>query len=169
MRIAILGSGYVGLVSGAFFAKLGHHVACIDVDAKKIRELNRGRLPIFEPGLASPIDHFVAGGRLTFTSDLAEPLANSERSYSSRSVHRQPNTADQQTYRSFTPRPRASPLTYAATPLLPPNLRRRSEPAKRSRLSSATAGPTATLRSYPTRTSCAKELQSTTSCIRTGS
>ena len=71
MRIAMIGSGYVGLVSGACFADFGHIVTCVDKDADKIERLRRGEIPIFEPGLGELVESNVAEGRLAFTSDLA--------------------------------------------------------------------------------------------------
>lgn len=71
MKIAIVGSGYVGLVSGACFADFGHEVVCIDKDESKIARLCAGRMPIYEPGLEELVGRNVADGRLSFTSDLA--------------------------------------------------------------------------------------------------
>lgn len=73
MRIAIIGSGYVGLVSGACLADFGHDVTCIDVAADKIAALNAGNIPIFEPGLDQIVASNMAAGRLSFTTDLAKP------------------------------------------------------------------------------------------------
>ncbi len=70
MRIAMIGSGYVGLVSGACFADFGHEVTCIDKDAGKIEALRAGRMPIFEPGLDELVARNVAQGRLSFDLDL---------------------------------------------------------------------------------------------------
>ena len=75
MRIALIGSGYVGLVSGACFADFGHDVVCIDRDAAKIALLEAGQMPIYEPGLADLVARNRAAGRLTFTTNLAEGLA----------------------------------------------------------------------------------------------
>ncbi|MGO4389653.1 UDP-glucose 6-dehydrogenase, partial [Microvirga sp. 2YAF29] len=74
MRIAMIGSGYVGLVSGACFADFGHDVCCVDKDPAKIEALNRGEIPIFEPGLAELVAKNVREGRLTFTTELAGPV-----------------------------------------------------------------------------------------------
>jgi UDPglucose 6-dehydrogenase len=71
MKIAMVGSGYVGLVSGACFADFGHDVVCIDKDASKIASLDQGVMPIYEPGLAELVASNVKGGRLTFSTDLA--------------------------------------------------------------------------------------------------
>jgi UDPglucose 6-dehydrogenase len=71
MHVAIIGSGYVGLVSGACFAEFGHHVTCVDQDAGKIATLARGAVPIFEPGLAEMIRSNLHEGRLAFVTDLA--------------------------------------------------------------------------------------------------
>jgi len=70
MRIAMIGTGYVGLVSGACFAEFGLDVVCVDKDQSKIDRLQRGEIPIFEPGLDKLVERHSAGGRLTFTSDL---------------------------------------------------------------------------------------------------
>ena len=74
MKIAMVGSGYVGLVSGACFADFGHDVVCIDKDARKIELLRAGVMPIFEPGLAELVASNVKGGRLSFSTDLAEAI-----------------------------------------------------------------------------------------------
>ena len=68
MRVTMIGAGYVGLVSGACFADFGHHVTCIDKDAAKIAALNRGEVPIFEPGLAELVEANVRHGRLHFAA-----------------------------------------------------------------------------------------------------
>ncbi len=74
MKIAMVGSGYVGLVSGACFADFGHEVVCIDKDQSKIDALNNGEIPIYEPGLAALVESNVAAGRLSFTSDLVAAI-----------------------------------------------------------------------------------------------
>ncbi|AQR61175.1 UDP-glucose 6-dehydrogenase [Brevundimonas sp. LM2] len=74
MRIAIIGTGYVGLVSGACFADFGHQVTCIDKDPNKIERLNRGEIPIFEPGLEQLVADNVAAGRLSFTLEAADAI-----------------------------------------------------------------------------------------------
>jgi len=78
MRVTIFGSGYVGLVSGACLAEVGHHVVCVDVDADRIRGLQLGRVPIFEPGLTALVAANQAAGRLRFTHDAAEAVAHGE-------------------------------------------------------------------------------------------
>ena len=75
MRVAMIGSGYVGLVSGACFADFGHQVTCIDKDAGKIARLERGEMPIFEPGLDLLVAQNVREGRLAFTTDGAAAVA----------------------------------------------------------------------------------------------
>ncbi|RXT52749.1 UDP-glucose 6-dehydrogenase [Bosea sp. Tri-44] len=75
MRVTMIGSGYVGLVSGACFADFGHEVTCVDTDAGKIAALKRGEIPIFEPGLDDLVANNVRAGRLSFTTELAGPVA----------------------------------------------------------------------------------------------
>ena len=71
MRVTMIGTGYVGLVSGACFADFGHDVVCVDKDAEKIKKLEAGEIPIFEPGLEALVAENVKAGRLSFTLDLA--------------------------------------------------------------------------------------------------
>src|SRR5579864_9756964 len=75
MHIAMIGTGYVGLVSGACFADFGHTGTCVDKDEGKIAALRRGEIPIFEPGLDGLVATNVKAGRLNFTTDLAAPVA----------------------------------------------------------------------------------------------
>ncbi|MEL6876206.1 MAG: UDP-glucose/GDP-mannose dehydrogenase family protein, partial [Pseudomonadota bacterium] len=74
MKIAMIGSGYVGLVSGACFADFGHQVVCVDKDASKIDRLNQNIMPIYEPGLAELVKSNVDNGRLSFSTDLPESV-----------------------------------------------------------------------------------------------
>ena len=78
MRIAMIGTGYVGLVSGTCLADFGHHVTCVDKDEAKIEGLLAGRMPIWEPGLDSLVKSNVERGRLAFTTSLAEALKDAE-------------------------------------------------------------------------------------------
>jgi len=75
MRIAMIGTGYVGLVSGACFSEFGASVSCVDQDAAKIAALQRGEMPIYEPGLAALVAANAAAGRLSFTTELAAAVA----------------------------------------------------------------------------------------------
>ncbi|HQZ13602.1 MAG TPA: UDP-glucose/GDP-mannose dehydrogenase family protein [Devosia sp.] len=75
MRIAMIGAGYVGLVSGTCFADFGHTVTCVDVDAGRVAALREGRMPIYEPGLDELVAHNAAAGRLLFSTDLAPAVA----------------------------------------------------------------------------------------------
>ena len=78
MNVTIIGTGYVGLVTGACLADMGNHVLCLDVDAKKIEGLNAGRVPIFEPGLESIVQRNRAAERLVFSTDVAASVAHGE-------------------------------------------------------------------------------------------
>jgi len=75
MKITIIGSGYVGLVTGACFAEVGNDVLCVDIDEEKIRRLQQGEIPIYEPGLEEMVIENSREGRLRFTSDIAEGVA----------------------------------------------------------------------------------------------
>ncbi|MFT7057532.1 MAG: UDPglucose 6-dehydrogenase [Pseudorhodobacter sp.] len=78
MRIAIIGTGYVGLVSGVCFSDFGHHVVCVDKDPAKLAMLEAGQVPIYEPGLDDLMARNVAAGRLSFTGDLKSAVAGAE-------------------------------------------------------------------------------------------
>src|SRR5665647_3947223 len=78
MKVAIVGSGYVGLVTGTCFADVGIDVTCVDIDQKKIDNLNQGILPIYEPGLEDMVLRNRKKGRLNFTTSLAEALEDCE-------------------------------------------------------------------------------------------
>ncbi|MBR7652574.1 UDP-glucose/GDP-mannose dehydrogenase family protein [Brucella oryzae] len=78
MKIAVIGTGYVGLVSGTCFATWGHEVVCVDKDAQKIARLERGIVPIYEPGLDELVERNFAFGRLSFTTNLAEAVKGAE-------------------------------------------------------------------------------------------
>lgn len=78
MNLAIVGSGYVGLVTGACFAEVGHQVICVDNDLKKVHQLQDGHIPIYEPGLEDLVKKNVAAGRLSFTASIGEAVAASK-------------------------------------------------------------------------------------------
>jgi UDPglucose 6-dehydrogenase len=78
MRLAVFGAGYVGLVTAACFAEMGNHVACVDVDAGRVARLNRGEVPIHEPGLAPLLERGLAQKRIRFGTDAADALAGTE-------------------------------------------------------------------------------------------
>lgn len=78
MRIAVIGTGYVGLVTGACFSEMGNKIWCVDVDEKKIENLNNGIIPIFEPGLADMVARNQKQGHLRFTTSIEEALAQCE-------------------------------------------------------------------------------------------
>ncbi len=78
MNVVMIGSGYVGLVSGACFAEFGADVTCVDIDGEKIRRLQRGEIPFYEPGLADLVGKTGAQGRLRFTTELAAPVRGAD-------------------------------------------------------------------------------------------
>ncbi len=78
MKLAIVGTGYVGLVSGTCFAETGNDVVCVDIDAKKVERMRNGEVPIFEPGLELLFERNTKQGRLTFTTDLASAIKDAE-------------------------------------------------------------------------------------------
>ena len=78
MRIAMIGTGYVGLVSGACLSEFGHHVTCIDTDVEKVEQLRAGRIPIFEPGLDEVVAANTRAGRLSFDADLAGAVEDAD-------------------------------------------------------------------------------------------
>ena len=78
MRIAMIGTGYVGLVSGACLSEFGHHVTCIDTDAEKVEALRAGTIPIFEPGLEEVVATNTRAGRLSFDTDLANAVESAD-------------------------------------------------------------------------------------------
>src|SRR5271166_1454443 len=78
MRIAVIGTGYVGLVSGACFSEFGVSVTCVDTDAAKIARLRRGEMPIYEPGLEGLVAANKAAGRLSFTTELSPAVEGAD-------------------------------------------------------------------------------------------
>jgi UDPglucose 6-dehydrogenase len=78
MKIAVVGTGYVGLVSGTCFAESGNQVTCVDIDAAKVARLNAGDIPIYEPGLQEMVEHNVEAKRLFFTTDLATAIKSAQ-------------------------------------------------------------------------------------------
>ena len=78
MKIAVVGTGYVGLVTGTCFAETGNDVICVDIDEKKVERMRNGEVPIYEPHLDVLFERNIAAGRLTFTTDLAEAIGPAE-------------------------------------------------------------------------------------------
>ena len=78
LNIAIIGTGYVGLVTGTCFAEVGHNVVCVDCDDDKVKLLQGGGIPIYEPGLEEMVKKNVADGRLSFTASTSEGVEKSD-------------------------------------------------------------------------------------------
>ena len=75
MKVCVIGGGYVGLVAGAGFAEIGHEVRCVDIDKNKIDALNRGEIPIYEPGLDELVERNTQNGHLSFSTELGQGIA----------------------------------------------------------------------------------------------
>ena len=78
MKVAVVGSGYVGLVSGTCFSEMGNHVTCVDIDESKIEKLNNGVIPIYEPGLEKMILKNIEKQNLFFTTNLGEAISEAK-------------------------------------------------------------------------------------------
>lgn len=78
MKISVIGTGYVGLVSGACFAEIGINVTCVDINKEKIQKLKEGLIPIYEPGLDQLVTRNVEKGRLFFTTSLIESIRDAD-------------------------------------------------------------------------------------------
>ena len=78
MQVVMIGAGYVGLVSGACFAEFGAHVVCVDIDAKRVADLQQGKIPIYEPGLDELVERTTAAGRLSFSDSLAAHVPDAD-------------------------------------------------------------------------------------------
>lgn len=76
MNICVIGTGYVGLVTGTCLAETGNHVVCVDIDADKVEKMKNGEVPIYEPLLDVYFERNISQGRLTFTTDLKEGIKN---------------------------------------------------------------------------------------------
>lgn len=76
MNIAVVGTGYVGLVTGTCFSEMGNHVVCVDIDKEKVEKMRNGVIPIYEPHLDVIFERNIKQGRLKFTTDLAEAIKN---------------------------------------------------------------------------------------------
>src|SRR5262249_43588651 len=91
MDLAIIGSGYVGLVTGACFADVGHNVICVDNDVQKVKVLQGGKVPIYEPGLEEVIHRNVSARRLRFSSSIAQGVDESQIVFIAVPTPQQPN------------------------------------------------------------------------------
>ena len=159
MRIAMIGTGYVGLVSGACFSEFGTEVVCVDRDAHKIERLNDGQIPIFEPGLEDLVARNETAGRLTFTTDLKAAVQGCDAVFIAVGTpsRRGDGHADL-TYVYDAAREiaeAADPQTVVVTKSTVPVGTGREVEASRCT-------------SPPTRSSCARARRSATSCARTG-
>ena len=110
MHVAVIGSGYVGLVAGACLAETGNDVVCVDVDAEKIARLQRNEVPIYEPGLEPMVKRNQEEGRLTFTTDIGAAIRGSRVS-----LHCGRHTAGRRRLGRPEARARGGPRRWAAT------------------------------------------------------
>ena len=155
MRVAMIGTGYVGLVSGACFADFGHEVICVDKDKEKIAALTRGEMPIYEPGLNDVVTINARAGRLKFTTELSGAVADADAVFIAVGTpsRRGDGFADlsfvYDAAREIARRSTALPLSSQSRPFP-------SAPATRSSASSAKRGLTPTARWCPIPSSCAK-------------
>ncbi len=78
MKLSVIGTGYVGLVTGTCFAETGNHVICVDIDEKKVLRMQNGEVPIYEPGLETILQRNIKQGNLQFTTDLKFAVENSD-------------------------------------------------------------------------------------------
>ena len=160
MRLVMVGSGYVGLVSGVCFADFGHDVVCVDKDPAKIARLKAGEVPIFEPGLDVMLQANMKAGRLSFTTDLAEAAAEADAIFIAvgTPTRRGDGHADLSLCLRRRPRDRRGRARGAASSS--PSRPCRSAPATRSSASSREARPGTASASSPTRNSCARARRS---------
>jgi UDPglucose 6-dehydrogenase len=159
MNIAIVGSGYVGLVTGACFADVGRHVICVDNDQRKIAALQSGRIPIYEPGLQEIVHRNVSSNRLRFTRDIKDGVANSQIIFIAVPTPPQADGSVDLTYIEQVAREVSEVLTeYRVVVDKAPY---RLKPARKSRIpSAATTKLEPTSMSLATRNSFAKGLRS---------
>ena len=166
MRIAMIGGGYVGLVSAACFAEFGTDVTVMELDAGKLAALREGRMPIYEPGLEKLVAENVAAGRLAFTGDLATAVHDAEAVFIAvgTPTRRGDGHADlsyvfaaaEQVARALTGY--AVIVTKSTVPVGTSRQSRRSS-APRDQISTSTLPPI--------RSSCARAMRSATSCVPT--
>jgi UDPglucose 6-dehydrogenase len=167
MNVCVIGSGYVGLVTGACFAEFGVNVICADKDEAKIDMLERGEIPIYEPGLEALVKRNVSQGRLAFTSDTPEAVRASLVLFIA--VRRRPRTtarrtsAVEQVAREIAPDGRLQGGRHQSTVPSGTSLRRELVDG------AAAAGKRAGSASPRTRSSCARARRSRTSCAPIGS
>jgi UDPglucose 6-dehydrogenase len=157
MKIAMIGTGYVGLVSGVCFSDFGHEVVCVDKDVGKIARLRRGEVPIYEPGLQALMAKNEEAGRLSFTTDLEEAMAGAQAVFIA--VGTPARRGDGHADLSY---------VYAAAEEIAAQIAGYTVVITKSPAASAppTPGPIST--SPRTRNSCARARRSRTSCTPTG-
>ena len=167
MRIAMIGTGYVGLVSGACFSEFGHDVVCIDSDAAKIGALKAGKIPIYEPGLKELVADNVEAGRLSFATGLKQAVKAADAVFIAVGTpsRRGDGHADlSYVYAAAREIARAlNGYTVVVTKSTVPVGAGREVERSSAR---PTRGPTST--SFPIRSSCARARRSRTSCVPTG-
>jgi nucleotide sugar dehydrogenase len=167
MRVAMIGTGYVGLVSGACFADFGHEVTCIDKDASKIERLKQGIMPIYEPGLEQLVASNVREGRLFFATEAAEAVREADAVFIAVGTPSRRGDGHADLSYVYGAAEEIADLMNGFTVLVTKS----TVPVGTGTRSSASSGGAAPRRTWPwspTRSSCARARRSTTSSAPTG-